>query len=185
LTDKDALLLLSLATRTKPWLVFAAGSISFTLTSAIIVTVGYFLVSFIPVSLITITGGSIMLAFGIWSFFKGKKEEEELLKTEKRFTHDASKSLLAVFLSAVSILVLLDLAGDSTEVLTILFVAHFQNTLLVFTGAVIALVGATAVETLIGNRLSRILSPKRIRTFSLFVFLIIGIAAILTGIFHL
>jgi putative Ca2+/H+ antiporter (TMEM165/GDT1 family) len=184
LTDKDALLLLSLATRIRPWVVFAAGSIAFTITSAIIVTVGYFLVSFVPVPLISIAGGSVMIVYGIWSFFKAKKEEEELMKAERKLSRDASKSLRAVLLTAVSLLVLLDLSGDATEVLTILFVARFQNTLLVFTGAV-ALVSATAVETLIGNRLSKILSSKRIRIFSLFVFLTIGSAAILTALFHL
>jgi putative Ca2+/H+ antiporter (TMEM165/GDT1 family) len=185
LTDKDALLLLSLATRIRPWVVFAAGSIAFTITSAIIVTLGYFLVSLVPVPLISIAGGSVMIVYGIWSFFKAKKDEEGLMKTERKLSRDASKSLRAVFLGAVSLLVLLDLAGDATEVLTILFVARFQNTLLVFTGAVIALVCATAVETLIGNRLSKILSSKRNRIFSLFVFLTIGSAAILTALLHL
>ncbi len=184
LTDKDALLLLSLATRVKPWVVFAAGSVAFTITSAIIVTVGYFLVSFIPVSLISLAGGLVMIAYGCWSFFEANKEEEELAKAEKKLSLKASKSLWFVFLNAVSLLILLDLAGDATEVLTILFVARFQNILLVFVGAVIALIAATAVETMIGNRLSKILSPRRIRIFSLFVFLIIGTTAILTAVFH-
>jgi len=184
LTDKDALLLLSLATRVKPWVVFAAGSVAFTITSAIIVTVGYFLVSFIPVSLISLAGGLVMIAYGCWSFFEANKEEEELAKAEKKLSLKASKSLWFVFLNAVSRLILLDLAGDATEVLTILFVARFQNILLVFVGAVIALIAATAVETMIGNRLSKILSPRRIRIFSLFVFLIIGTTAILTAVFH-
>ena len=184
LTDKDALLLLSLATRVKPWVVFAAGSVVFTITSAIIVTVGYFLVSFIPVSLISLAGGLVMIAYGCWSFFEANKEEEELAKAEKKLSLKASKSLWFVFLNAVSLLILLDLAGDATEVLTILFVARFQNILLVFVGAVIALIAATAVETMIGNRLSKILSPRRIRIFSLFVFLIIGTTAILTAVFH-
>lgn len=184
LTDKDALLLLSLATRVKPWVVFAAGSVAFTITSAIIVTVGYFLVSFIPVSLISLAGGLVMIAYGCWSFFEANKEEEELAKAEKKLSLKASKSLWFVFLNAVSLLIVLDLAGDATEVLTILFVARFQNILLVFVGAVIALIAATAVETMIGNRLSKILSPRRIRIFSLFVFLIIGTTAILTAVFH-
>ena len=184
LTDKDALLLLSLATRVKPWVVFAAGSVAFTITSAIIVTVGYFLVSFIPVSLISLAGGLVMIAYGCWSFFEANKEEEELAKAEKKLSLKASKSLWFVFLNAVSLLILLDLAGDATEVLTILFVARFQYILLVFVGAVIALIAATAVETMIGNRLSKILSPRRIRIFSLFVFLIIGTTAILTAVFH-
>jgi len=185
LTDKDALLLLSLATRLKPWIVFAAGSVAFTITSAIIVTVGYFLVSFLPVSLISVAGGLVMIAYGTWSFFEANKEEEELTKAERKLSLKASKSLWLLFLNAVSLLILLDLAGDATEVLTILFVARFQNGLLVFIGAVVALIAATAVETTIGNRLSKILSFKRIRIFSLFVFLTIGSVAILTTLFHL
>jgi putative Ca2+/H+ antiporter (TMEM165/GDT1 family) len=185
LTDKDALLLLSLATRVKPWVVFAAGSVAFTITSAIIVTVGYFLVSFLPVSLISLAGGLVMIAYGTWSFLESNKEEEELARTERKLSLKASKSLWIIFLNAVSLLIVLDLAGDATEVLTILFVARFQNTLLVFVGAVTALIAATAVETMIGNRLSKILSPKRIRIFSLCVFLTIGSAAIITTLFHL
>jgi putative Ca2+/H+ antiporter (TMEM165/GDT1 family) len=185
LTDKDALLLLSLATKVKPWVVFAAGSVAFTITSAIIVTVGYFIVSFLPVSLISVAGGLVMIAYGTWSFFEANKEGEELTKAERKLSLKASKSLWFVFLNAVSLLILLDLAGDATEVLTILFVARFQNTLLVFVGAVIALIAATAVETMIGNRLSKILSSKRLRIFSLCVFLTIGSVAILTALFHI
>ncbi|MCL5068759.1 MAG: TMEM165/GDT1 family protein, partial [Thaumarchaeota archaeon] len=40
LADKDALLLLTLATRIRSWTAFAAGSVAFTITSAIIVSVG-------------------------------------------------------------------------------------------------------------------------------------------------
>jgi len=87
-------------------------------------------------------------------------------------------------LSAVGFLVLLDLAGDATEVLTILFVARFGDVFIVFIAAVIALIAATAVETTIGNRLSRVLSAHRIRIFSLLVFLVIGTTAILSVLLH-
>ena len=183
LTDKDALLLLSLATRMKPWIVFAAGSVAFTMTSAIIVAVGYFLLSFLPVAVIGLCGGVIMIAYGTWSFFKSNNEE--LAEAERKLSLKPSKSLWLIFLNAVSLLMLLDLAGDATEVLTVLYVARFQNMLLVFTGAVVALIAATAVETMIGYRLSKILSSRRIRIFSLVVFLTIGTAAILTTLFHL
>jgi putative Ca2+/H+ antiporter (TMEM165/GDT1 family) len=186
LTDKDALLLLTLATKTKAWVVFAAGSFAFTITSAIIVSVGYLLVSIVPVSLITIAGGLIMIGYAAWGFFKAQKgEEKETGEAERRITAGASRNVWAVFLTIVSFLVLLDLAGDATEVLTILFVARYENTLLVFTGAVCALVAASAVETMIGNRLSRILTHERIRIVSTLVFLVIGTTAILTALFHL
>ena len=65
-------------------------------------------------------------------------------------------------------LVLLDLAGDATVILTIIFVADLRNTLLVFTGAVTALAAATAMEVVIGNRLTRIFSLRKIRLFLAF-----------------
>jgi len=186
LTDKDALLLLTLATKTRAWVVFAAGSVAFTITSTIIVSVGYLLVSVVPVSLITITGGVIMIAYAAWGFFGAHDgEEREIGEAERRISADTSRNLWTVFLTMVSFLALLDLAGDATEVLTILFVARFENTLLVFTGAVCALVAASAVETMIGNRLSKFLTPERIRIFSTLVFLVIGTTAILTALFHL
>jgi len=174
-----------LATRINPLVVFAAGSVAFAITSAIIVTLGYFLVSIIPVSLITICGGVIMIAYGAWEFFKASNElGTESSKTEKKLSTNSSKSTWAVFLSTVSILMFLDLAGDATEVLTIVFVAHFQDTFVVFSGAVCALVAASAIETLIGNRLSKFLSLKRIHVFSFLVFLIIGTLAIVTTVIH-
>lgn len=126
-----------------------------------------------------------MIAYGAWEFFKASNElGTESSKTEKKLSTNSSKSTWAVFLSTVSILMFLDLAGDATEVLTIVFVAHFQDTFVVFSGAVCALVAASAIETLIGNRLSKFLSLKRIHVFSFLVFLIIGTLAIVTTVIH-
>ena len=177
LTDKDALLLLTLATRIRPRIAFAAGATAFTITTSIIVTVGYFLVRVVPVFWIRLAGGVIMIVFGIWQYASTNEEESEekrLLERTKR------KTAWSIFLGAVSLLVILDLAGDATEILTIVFVARFSNALLVFLGAVLALVTASAVETIVGNRLKRYLSPKRLRILSLVVFLVIGSLVIIT-----
>ncbi len=171
LTDKDALLLLMLATKIKAWTAFAAGATAFTITSAIIVTIGYFLVRVIPVFWVRLVGGFVMIGFSFWEYFhieEGEEDERSILgKTQ-------GKSAWSVFLGAVALLALLDLSGDATEVLTIVYVAHFGNALLVFIGAVVALVVASAVETILGRKLSKILSVSRIRILSLLVFLIIG-----------
>ena len=178
LTDKDALMILSLATRIRVRIIFAAGSVAFMITSAIIVTLGHYLVSCVPVSWVSLAGGTIMIGYGVWSFIH-TKPAEKITGMEKKLSAKASKGVVSLFLSALSLLVLLDLAGDATEVLTILFVARF-DALTVFIAAVIALVAATAVETMIGNRLSRVLSSARIRIFSLLIFLIIGTSAIIS-----
>lgn len=180
LTDKDALLLLSLATRFNAWLVFAAGSVAFTITSAIIVTLGHFLIYYVPVSWVSLAGGTIMICYGVWSFLH-RQDNEEVTEAEHKLETKASKGTWSMFLSAVGFLALLDLAGDATEILTILFVARF-DAFMVFIAAVTALVAATAVETLIGNRLSRILSANRIRTLSLIILLTIGTIAILSAL---
>jgi putative Ca2+/H+ antiporter (TMEM165/GDT1 family) len=177
LTDKDALLLMTLATRFEAWTAFAAGATAFTISTGIIVTIGYFLVKVAPIFWIKLGGGVVMIGFALWDYFrKAGEEEEELLK--RRLTRTGWN----VFLTAVSLLILLDLAGDATEVLTIVYVARFSNVTVVFLGCVTALYAASAVETFIGNRLRRILTPNRIRIFSLLVFLVIGSVIIVTTI---
>jgi putative Ca2+/H+ antiporter (TMEM165/GDT1 family) len=218
LTDKDALLILALATKTKPWTVFAAGSTAFTITTAIIVSIGYVLLSFVPVVWIKIAGGTVMIGYALWQYFFQKDEEREIEREEQRLLKTgiasssesnlevnhglatspdtqavgkqgrrgkkmAKRSRWSIFLGAVLLLVLLDLAGDATEVLTIVFVARYENLLLVFFGCVLALVSASAVETAIGNRLGKFLSIKRLKILSLAVFLIIGVLVLLGSLF--
>jgi putative Ca2+/H+ antiporter (TMEM165/GDT1 family) len=181
LTDKDAFLLLTLATRRSGWFVFAAGSAAFTITTAIITTSGYLLLRIAPVLWIKLAGGVVMISYGLWQFSKTGEEETKLESEKSRvLSRSARKSVLAAFLSTVALLAFLDLAGDATEILTIIFLAHFQNILLVFVGTLTALIAATAVETFLGRQLQKILSPKRLRMFSVLVFLSIGTIIITT-----
>ena len=180
LTDKDALLILTLATRYKPWFVFAAASVTFTITTAIIAVAGYFLVNVFPVYWIKIVGGAIMIGYGFWGFLRGS--EKELAEEEKLLARTSLKSMWPAFLAVVSMLALLDLAGDATEVLIIVFVAHFRNVVLVFVSALIGLIAANALETAVGNRLRTHLSLEKLRLFSLLVFTTIGTAIIVTTI---
>lgn len=184
LTDKDAFLILSLATQIEPWIVFGAGSVAFTITSAIIVTLGHFLIMYVPPSYVSLAGGTIMVGYGIWSYFHSSTDDHEAREVERKLSVKSAKGRTSVFLTAVGLLILLDLAGDATEVLTILFVARFGDVVLVFFGAVLALIAATGVETAIGNRLSKILSRNRIRTISLLLFLAVGASAILSVLFR-
>jgi putative Ca2+/H+ antiporter (TMEM165/GDT1 family) len=181
LTDKDALLLLSLATKMRPLLVFAAGSIAFTITTAIIVLVGSALVGYVPIFWIKIAGGVIMLGYALLEYLRGLRIEENIEKREARlFKHFGRKEVYA-FLGILASLILLDLAGDATELITVVFVAQFRDVLLVFAGAVVALVAASAVETALGSRLGKLLSARRVRYLSIVVFLAIGSIIILTS----
>ena len=182
LTDKDALLLLALATRIEPWTAFASGAVAFTITTTIIVSIGYVLTQFVPVEFIKVAGGFVMIGFAIYTYLAKKREENQAAAEEQKLLKQAKRGAWSVFLGAVGMLMVLDLAGDATEVLTIVYVARFQNVILVFFGCVIALVAASAVETLIGNRLGKVLSVSRIRYLSLAIFLVIGSIIIITTI---
>ena len=174
LTDKDALLLLALATRTRPRYIFAAGSVAFIITTTIIVGVGSALVRFVPIYWIKLAGGVIMLGYAAWEYFRGQREEKNNESREERLVAGLGKRELTGFLVIVLSLAVLDLAGDATELLTIVFVAQFENALLVFSAAALALVAASGLETILGNRLGRILTARRVRQLSVLVFLVIG-----------
>lgn len=181
MTDKDALLLLTLATKAKPWRVFAAGSIAFTATTAIIVLVGSALVRLVPIAWIKLAGGVIMLGYAVYQYVDGLREESSIEKKGEGLATVSARSALAVVLSMIAALIVLDLAGDATELLIVIFVAQYGNLLLVFISAATALVAASAVEVALGRTLGRILSEKRIRYISIVVFLVIGGVIILSA----
>ena len=178
LTDKDALLILSFATRVSPWLVFLAGATAFVFTTALFVTAGAVLVAFVPVLYVKLAGGAVMLAYGAWTLFRvvtrGAAEEEE--------RGGAGGTGPRAFAAMVGTLALLDIAGDATELLTIVFVAHYSSVLLVFVGACVGLISATALETALGNRLGHLLTPRRLGYGSAAVFLTLGAAIILASL---
>ena len=187
LTDKDAILLITLATKIRPLIVFVSGAAAFTITTAIIVTLGNLLTSILPVTWITLSGAAVMIGYAIWKFSKlrrGQVMDDRLESEEKRLlSRFSERRFWSIVLGIIPMLVLLDLAGDATEILTIVFVAQYQDALLVFVGALTALVGATALEITLGNQLSKYLSFKKIQLFSPIVFLIVGLATLITTIF--
>lgn len=181
LTDKDALLLLSVATRVRASVVFLAGAVAFVFDTAVIVLLGSLLLTVVPIFWVRIAGGVAMLAYGLWEA-RGLVGKGAVDREESRIKKSGSSWKL--FLTLLGSLIVLDLAGDATEILTIIFVAQYENALLVFLAVCVGLVAATAVETALGNRLGRILTPRRIRFGSMLVFLVLGVAIVLSTYFQ-
>ena len=178
LTDKDAFLLLAVSTRVRTRVAFSAGATAFVITTTIIMTAGSLLVAVVPVLWIRVAGGVVMIAYGLWEA-RGIIGERAVEAEESRI--ERAGSPLRVFLAMVIALAALDLAGDATEVLTIVMVARYSNFLLVFTGTVTGLVAAVAVETTLGSRLGRLLTPRRLRYVSVVVFVVLGAIIILSS----
>jgi Ca2+/H+ antiporter, TMEM165/GDT1 family len=175
LVDKDAFLLITVSTKMRAHLAFLAGATAFVMTTTLFVTLGTVLVAFVPVYWVRLAGGGVMLGYGLWearSLVGLSEVEREKAKVER------SGSSWKAFLALVGALALLDIAGDATEVLTIVFVARYEEPLLVFLGACAGLICADALETTLGSRLGKILTPERLRYFSVVVFLALGASII-------
>ena len=122
-----------------------------------------------------------MIVYGVWVLLGLRKDDKGLKEEEtKLLKRSAEKNAWSIFLGIVPMLILLDLAGDATEILTIVFVATLQNAVLVFVGSLTGLAAATAIETALGHTLSRVLSLQRIKLLSSIVFLTLGMAIIVT-----
>jgi putative Ca2+/H+ antiporter (TMEM165/GDT1 family) len=178
LTDKDAFLLIAVSTKVRVRVAFLAGATAFAFTTTVIMTVGTLLITVVPVYWVRLAGGVVMVAYGLWQA-RGLVGQKVVEEEESRIQRAGSQR--RVFLAMVAALALLDLAGDATEVLTIVFVARYSNVALVFSGVLTGLVAATAVETSLGNRLGRYLTPDRLRYVSVVVFLVLGVFIILTS----
>lgn len=176
LTDKDAFLLIAVSSKIRWRIAFLAGAVAFTLTTFLFVVAGSILVAYVPVNWVRLAGGVVMVGYGLWEArgLVGVKEAEEEESRIKR-----ASTPWKVFLTMVATLALLDIAGDATEVLTIVFVAHYADSVLVFTGALTGLILATALETALGNTLGRVLTASRLRYLSVAVFLLLGFAILL------
>ncbi len=171
LTDKDAFLLIALSTKVRARVVFLAGATAFTITTAIIVAGGSVLVTLVPVYWVRLAGGVAMLTYGLWEArglvgMKAVREEESQIRK--------AGSPWKAFIAMVGALALLDLAGDGTEVLTIVLVAHYDVPVFVFVGVLTGLLFATAVEATLGSRLGGLLTPRRLQLGSAAAFLILG-----------
>jgi putative Ca2+/H+ antiporter (TMEM165/GDT1 family) len=170
LTDKDALLLLSLAARAPAAFVFFAGATAFVITTATFVTLGSLINAAFPILWVKLIGGVIMVGYGLWqapgAFGRRVVKRDGSVETQFHGWR--------AFFGIVALLALLDIAGDATEVLTIVFVTQYSDAVLVFAAACTGLIAATAFETALGHRLGEMLTARRIRLVSIVVFVTLG-----------
>jgi len=178
LTDKDALLLLAVSTRVRALTAFLAGATAFIFTTTVIVAAGSLIVAVVPVQWVRLIGGIVMLGYGLWEA-RGLMGEEQVERQESQISR--SENQWRVFLALAASLALLDLAGDATEVLTVVLVAQYRAPFFVFGSACLGLVSAAALEAALGSRLGRLLTPRRIRIGSAFIFVLLGLSIITLG----
>jgi putative Ca2+/H+ antiporter (TMEM165/GDT1 family) len=166
------------STRVRARVAFFAGATAFVATTTIIVILGSLLVQLVPVDWIRLAGGLIMITYGLWQA-RGLVGTWAVGSEESRIAR--AGSAWKVFAPLAFALAVLDLAGDATEVLTIVLVARYQDPPFVFSSVCVGLLSATAVETALGNRLGKLLTPGRLRIGSATIFLTLGVFIVLLG----
>ena len=119
-----------------------------------------------------------MIGYGMWEA-RGLVGESEVKQEESRIAK--ARSAWRIFWTLVLALAVLDLAGDATEVLTIVLVSQYNNLIFVFTGVCTGLLAATAVETSLGSRLGTLFTPRRLRIGSAAVFVVLGLSIVFLG----
>jgi putative Ca2+/H+ antiporter (TMEM165/GDT1 family) len=169
LGDKTQLCTLALALKYKKTysIIFGAG-LGFLIVDSIAVIVGSLLLDVIPLYWLKIGAGIMFIFFGIYFYFK--KEQDYCPTGNNR----------SPFLSSF-ILICTTEMGDKTQIMVAVLSASYAEPLAVISGAMIALVGLTALTVLVGNKLTEKIPMKTINKAVPIIFIVLGILQI---IFH-
>ncbi len=173
LPDKTALATVVLATRHRPLPVFLGVALAFVVQSLVAVFAGS-LIAFLPHELIRIGAGLLFIVLAavvVW-------------RTRRQATAEKAGQLPGEvggrerpFLTAFSMILLAEW-GDLSQIATVAFQARYNQAVLVFASATLALWAVTALAVGIGNRLGSLLPERPVQYAAAALMVIIGIILI-------
>jgi len=173
LPDKTALATVVLATRHRPVPVFLGVALAFVIQSLVAVFAGS-LIAFLPRELIRIGAGLLFIVLAavvVWrSHDKATAEKAGQLPGEARGRERP-------FVAAFSMILLAEW-GDLSQLATVAFQARYNQAVLVFTSATLALWAVTALAVGVGNRLGSLLPERPVQYAAAALMVIIGIILI-------
>ena len=166
LIDRTNFALIGLAAREPPSRVWVGATAAFALTTVIAVAIG--------AALIAAVGGSIwLLRLGGGLFLLGYAGYLAFVPEHQRRPPSGYSAVTTAFL----LIFLLEL-GDTTMILTILFVSTVPSPVVVGVAAVLALALVAASACLIGSRLGSRVEPKALERFVIVVLVAVGLLTI-------
>lgn len=173
LPDKTALATVVLATRHRPLPVFAGVALAFVIQSLVAVFAGS-VIAFLPHQLVRTGAGLLFIVMAlvvIWRTRRpGATPKEDELPREARGRERP-------FLSALSMIMLAEW-GDLSQLATVAFQARYNQAVLVFASATLALWAVTALAVGIGNRLGSLLPERPVQYAAAAMMIVIGIILI-------
>ncbi len=180
--DKTQLACISLVAkypRQSVGIFFGAVTAFFFVTMVGVIT-GYFLRIALPVSLITVVAGMVFIGVGLFSLYEAKKHREEEEREEFVGNQDNDRKV-SYFFKSFTLIALMEM-GDKTQLIVVSLAATLESPFLVFIGAFIALAFITFLGVKFGKYITQKISKEKIETGSAIIFIILGIALIISQI---
>jgi putative Ca2+/H+ antiporter (TMEM165/GDT1 family) len=174
LPDKTALATLLLATRHRPLPVMLGAGAAFLVQSLVAVVAGS-LFALLPRTPVRIAAGLLFLFMAFVLVRENLKrvereEEQEIEREERRTRNPLITAFLVVFVAEW---------GDLTQLATAALQARYQQPVLVFTAATLALWAVSGIAVGLGNRLGAWIPERPLQFGAAAVMVIIGLALVL------
>ena len=176
LPDKTALAALLLATRLRPLPVLLGAAAAFVIQSAVAVAAGS-LLSLLPREPIRIGAGLLFLGMAALLIRRNLRKDEA---DEARVVEQEEARHRRPFVTAFSVVFLAEW-GDLTQLATAALQARYQQPVIVFVAATLALWAVSAIAVVLGNRLGAWV-PERPLQFAAAGVMVLVAIALITGL---
>ncbi|MGI0133225.1 MAG: TMEM165/GDT1 family protein [Thermoplasmata archaeon] len=167
--DRTNFALIGLAAKYSPLRVWAGAALAFSVTTGLSVAIGTALLAALhgQTFYLRIGGGAVLLGYAAYLALKTEGSEEVPARR-------------TAFVTAFLLILLLEL-GDTTMILTVVFVGTLPNPYLVGLAAALALVLVAASASLIGSRLGVRVEPAKLARIVIGVLIVVGLITLLTA----
>jgi len=176
LPDKTALAALLLATRHRPLPVFLGAAAAFVVQSAVAVLAGS-LFSLLPRTPIRIGAGLLFLVMAALLIRRNLRKDQD---DEKRAIEQEEGKHHRPFITAFTMVFIAEW-GDLTQLATAALQARYQQPVIVFVAATLALWAVSAVAVTLGNRLGAWIPERPLQLAAAGVMVLVALALI-TGL---
>ena len=176
LPDKTALAALLLATRHRPLPVFLGAAAAFVIQSAVAVAAGS-LLSLLPREPIRIGAGILFLGMAALLVRRNLRKDEA---DEQRAVEQEEVRHRRPFMTAFTVVFVAEW-GDLTQLATAALQARYQQPVVVFVAATLALWAVSAIAVALGNRLGAWI-PERPVQFAAAGLMVLVAIALITGV---
>jgi len=172
LPDKTALAALVLATRHRALPVFLGASIALSVQSVVAVALGSLLAK-LPNHYVHVGSGVLFVICAVVMWLRKGDDEADDHKDAQGFW----RSLWTVF-----VVVFIAEWGDLTQIGTAALQAKYHAWTIVMPAAIAALWAVAAIAVFVGNRAGKLLDPKVTQKVAAVLFVLVGIALLVSGI---